>query len=83
MSEQTLQELLTLMRRMYVAALNEQWEAVNELDSLRNSIFDSLTHSPNRSSSVATAAISEIIELDQAVLSLASAGMNSIVAQAR
>lgn len=77
MSEKTLQELLTLMRRMYVAALDDQWETVNELDVVRNGIFDTLNPCPNKGTSVTKAAVSEIIELDQAVLSLASAGITT------
>jgi len=81
MSEQTLQELLTLMRRMYAAACQGNWETVNELDVLRNKIFDSLSSGPNTGTSITKAAVSEIIELDQAVLSLADHGMQQIAAQ--
>ena len=83
MSEQTLQELLTLMRRMYAAAQDGQWEAVNELDHVRNGIFDTLSTCPNIATSVTKAAVSEIIELDHAVLSLASNGMEKIAAETR
>ncbi len=81
MSEQTLQELLTLMRRMYAAASEGKWETVNELDALRNNIFASHSKGPECESSVTKAAVSEIIELDQAVLSLADHGMQQIAAQ--
>lgn len=83
MSDKTLQELLTLMRRMYAAALNDQWEAVNELDALRNGIFDNLNTSPNHGNSVTRAAVSEIIELDHAVISLASNGLSKIATESR
>jgi len=82
MNEATLQELLTLMRRMYVAASEGKWETVNELDVLRNEIFDSANdENPGTTSSISKAAVSEIIELDQAVISLADHGMQQIAAQ--
>lgn len=81
MSEQTLQELLTLMRRMYVAAREGHWDKVNELDSMRNTIFDSLDNTGCSATSVTRAAISEIIELDQAVLALADHSMSQIAMQ--
>ncbi len=81
MSENDLQELLNLMRRMYCAAQQGQWDAVNELDSKRNRIFAAIQGEAATASRATRAAVSEIIELDHAVLDLANLGMAQIAAQ--
>lgn len=73
-----LKELLTIMRRMHVAAVHGNWDTVDTLDNLRQSFLRTLTQCPDLDDHHNNAIVCEIIDLDQAVLGLANAGMTQI-----
>ncbi|MBX2880367.1 MAG: flagellar protein FliT [Granulosicoccus sp.] len=79
--ESDLRDLLTIMRRMHVAAEADNWDAVDSLDGLRQNFLHTLSECPDLSSQHNTSIICEIIDLDQAVLNLATSAM-SVVASA-
>lgn len=76
--EPDLKDLLTIMRRMHLAAETKDWEAVDSLDGLRQNFLHTLSACPDMNNQYNSAIICEIIDLDQAVLTLASADLSSI-----
>lgn len=77
-AEPDLKELLTIMRRMHVAAKASNWEVVDSLDGLRQSFLHTLKACPDISDQRNSVMICEIIDLDQAVLNLASYDMSKV-----
>ncbi|MBX2826352.1 MAG: flagellar protein FliT [Gammaproteobacteria bacterium] len=73
-----LKELLTIMRRMHVAAVDGNWDTVDKLDNQRQTFLRSLTECPDLDDHHNNSMVCEIIDLDQAVLGLANAGMTQI-----
>jgi len=73
-----LKDLLTIMRRMHLAAEQGNWDAVDTLDNLRQGFLRTLTECPDLADHHTNSIVCEIIDLDQAVLSLANAGMAAI-----
>lgn len=66
------------MRRMYVAAKNGEWERVDHLDQQRIEFLDAMQTAPDVAVCYDRASISEILELDHAVLNLANQSMQLV-----
>ena len=73
-----LKELLTIMRRMHVAAVDGNWDTVDLLDMERQSFLCAMTTCPDLADHHNHSMVREIIDLDQAVLGLAKAGLTHI-----
>lgn len=78
MNEPDLKDLLTIMRRMHLAATSCQWETVETLDEQRQLFLDRVSVNPEVTTRFDRAALREIIELDHAVMLLASQGLELI-----
>jgi len=74
--EHNLQSLLTVMRRMHVAARDHQWTEVDQLDQKRCEILNDVHLALDVSDSTSRAALAEIIELDQEVIKEIHRGMD-------
>jgi len=73
-----LKDLLNIMRRMHVAAATGNWEVVDALDGERQEFLYSLTACPDLNDQRNSSIICEIVDLDQAVIGIASASLAMI-----
>lgn len=72
----SLQSLLTVMRRMHIAARDHQWGEVDLLDKQRSYMLKDVAMSFDTTDSQSRSALAEIIELDQEVINEIHRGMD-------